>query len=271
MKSKLILSGILAGTLLSNSALASPVDLSSIKPLGGKQGDACGALLCLAGGMMSGECASYVAKYFAIQLSKPWKTAQARRDFLNLCPTASIEGYDDKEFNQWQNNILPNIDGACTKEELNRDEKSQKPLRTIETKDNNGNTKIINIWGYRINPNPTNSCNLLMSHNYFSKKISYTCSKQFYEEEDWFNGYIKEEVSKSVYEGLSEDLRGTEKRKIKVSYQEWVKLPNDERDSQKISGSDKDFYVYYKLEDVYFKKNLIKKDCWLVEDKVVVK
>lgn len=37
-------------------------------------------------------------------------TAQARREFLTLCPTASVPSSNDKEFSQWQNDILPNIE-----------------------------------------------------------------------------------------------------------------------------------------------------------------
>lgn len=46
---------------------------------GTEQGDACGAALCLAGGMMGGECASYVQKYFRLE---PWE----RPGFLAKCP-----------------------------------------------------------------------------------------------------------------------------------------------------------------------------------------
>lgn len=265
MKKKILTSIILIPLISSLSA--KEVDLSQVKALGGEQGNACGALLCLAGGMTGGACAPYIARYFAIKLSKPWKTAQARREFLALCPTASVPSGNDKEFSQWQNDILPNIEGACTKEELNRDEKSKKPIKEKYEENEKGEMIKVGIFGYRINPNPTNSCNLLMQHNYYSKKISYTCSKDFYEEEDWFNGYTKEEISQANYNTLSEDLRGTFKRRLRISYSQYLKLPADERDVRVVSNTNNN--IYYKLETIYFKKHFIKKDCWLVEDKIV--
>src|SRR5690606_29727427 len=55
------------------------------------QGDermACGAVLCLASGAGRGEseCSEYLNKYFSIKFTRPDKTFEARRDFLNLCP-----------------------------------------------------------------------------------------------------------------------------------------------------------------------------------------
>ncbi|WP_193087515.1 TrbM/KikA/MpfK family conjugal transfer protein [Advenella sp. FME57] len=57
------------------------------------QGDerlACGAVLCLASGAGRGEseCNEYLNKYFSIKFTRPDKTFEARRDFLNLCPTS---------------------------------------------------------------------------------------------------------------------------------------------------------------------------------------
>ncbi|EAL8904139.1 hypothetical protein D0B03_07475 [Campylobacter upsaliensis] len=269
MKQKIVISTLLTSFLFASALKAEAIDLNKVKYLGGQQGDACGALLCLAGGVSGGACAPYIAKYFAIKLKKPHETATARRNFLNLCPTASLSG-SDKKFDQWQNTILPNVDGACTKEELNRAEKSKTPLRTEEQYDSKGNVKIVSIYGYRINPLPTHSCQLLMNHEYFSKSIHYTCSKEFYEENDWNNGYTKEEISKGAFDSLEENLRLEEEKRIEISFLEWKKLPPSERTTQSFDNGDKTFYKYYKLEPIYFKKHFIKKDCWLVKDKVVV-
>lgn len=47
---------------------------------------ACEATLCLSTGQPPHECSRSLQKYFSITLSKPWKTAQARGNFLKLCP-----------------------------------------------------------------------------------------------------------------------------------------------------------------------------------------
>lgn len=57
------------------------------------QGDerlSCGALLCLSHGAGRGEskCSEYLDKYFSIKFTRPDKTFEARRDFLNICPTS---------------------------------------------------------------------------------------------------------------------------------------------------------------------------------------
>lgn len=55
---------------------------------GGDEATACEAILCLSTGSPPGECASSLRRYFSINLSKPWKTIQARINFLKLCPAA---------------------------------------------------------------------------------------------------------------------------------------------------------------------------------------
>ncbi|WP_265177498.1 TrbM/KikA/MpfK family conjugal transfer protein, partial [Campylobacter coli] len=47
---------------------------------------ACEAILCLSSGTRPSECSSSLARYFSIKFKKPWKTINARRAFLNLCP-----------------------------------------------------------------------------------------------------------------------------------------------------------------------------------------
>lgn len=269
MNKKILIGGVLGSLLLFSSLEA--VDLSSVKEMSGKQGDACGALLCLSGGMSSGACAPYIAKYFAIQLSKPWKTAQARKNFLNLCPVASENGNTDPELAKLQNDILPYVSGGCTKEELNANiEKTRKPLYYLD--ETQGFSTKRPVYGYRVNPLPTQNCSLLMKSPYFPQKISYTCSKEFYDEKIWNDGFTKQYISESEYQGLSDDLRGTETKRVKISKNEYLSLPNDKRDRDRIpnAGGDKDVYNYYKLEPAFYKKNFIKKDCWLVEDKEVV-
>ncbi|AVK81272.1 conjugal transfer protein TrbM [Campylobacter fetus subsp. testudinum] len=47
---------------------------------------ACEALLCLSSPHRPQECAPALQKYFSIKFKKAWKTEQARKDFLKLCP-----------------------------------------------------------------------------------------------------------------------------------------------------------------------------------------
>lgn len=63
--------------------------------LTGKQDSACGAILCLAGAVMTGDlasgCSGYAKDYFSIVKFKRGKfrasrTASARASFLNQCP-----------------------------------------------------------------------------------------------------------------------------------------------------------------------------------------
>ncbi len=56
--------------------------------LSGDEGSACEAIICLSTGGPPSECASALRKYFSINLSKPWKTIQARINFLKMCPAS---------------------------------------------------------------------------------------------------------------------------------------------------------------------------------------
>jgi hypothetical protein len=47
---------------------------------------ACEAVLCLSTPARPAECAASISHYFGIVMSKPWKTVQARKNFLKLCP-----------------------------------------------------------------------------------------------------------------------------------------------------------------------------------------
>lgn len=49
---------------------------------------ACEAVLCLSSGQRPSECSNSLQKYFSIKFTRPDKTIEARRDFLNMCPTS---------------------------------------------------------------------------------------------------------------------------------------------------------------------------------------
>lgn len=57
--------------------------------LSGDEGSACEAIICLSTGGAPSECAASLRKYFSINLSKPWKTIEARINFLKMCPAAN--------------------------------------------------------------------------------------------------------------------------------------------------------------------------------------
>ena len=59
---------------------ANAQDLSAMASL------ACEATLCLSTGQPPHECTPSLNKYFSIVFTKPWKTLQARKNFLKLCP-----------------------------------------------------------------------------------------------------------------------------------------------------------------------------------------
>lgn len=246
MKQKILISALTAVILASSLEANSEI-------LGGDAGLACEAILCLSSPARPSECQRSLAKYFSIHFSKPWKTINARKQFLSLCP----EGSMTPEMKQ-QVEDLSRLTGFCSVDELNANIEKKK----VGTSQNSmGMTRV--LYNYRISPEMTENCKIVTRMNYNDYAFKYTCNKEFYKEEDWNNGFIKEEISKSAYDMLSNDLRMIEKRRVQISYPEWNKLPNDEREAQKISGGDKNYYIYYKLENAYFKKNFIKKDCWV--------
>lgn len=82
--------------------------------LGGDTGLACEAILCLSSAERPSECAKSLRRYFSIKLKKPHKTIQARKNFLNLCPSS-------KEPNMPQLvNALANGAGRCDAASLNK-------------------------------------------------------------------------------------------------------------------------------------------------------
>lgn len=81
--------------------------------LGGLEGLACEALLCLSSGERPGECTPSLSHYFGIVRKKWSQTLQARRDFLNLCPSASAEGMPSLVEN------IVNAAGQCSASVLN--------------------------------------------------------------------------------------------------------------------------------------------------------
>lgn len=86
---------------------------ASQNPLSAAQIMSCGAVLCLAGGMTSGECAQYVIPYFAIKFRKdPGKTARERAKYLKICPAGDANSGDQAAINQFAD-IVSRGNGVC--------------------------------------------------------------------------------------------------------------------------------------------------------------
>lgn len=75
---------------------------------------ACEAILCLSTGGRPEECDPAISKFFSIIRKNFGQTLQARRDFLNLCPSASAPNMPSLV-----NNIV-NAAGQCDADTLNR-------------------------------------------------------------------------------------------------------------------------------------------------------
>jgi len=68
--------------------------LTSMAPAEELTGDtrlACEAILCLSSSVRPGECNPSLNRYYGISKKKWSDTVKARKSFLNLCPTASVD------------------------------------------------------------------------------------------------------------------------------------------------------------------------------------
>ncbi|BDL74004.1 hypothetical protein THJ017_17750 (plasmid) [Campylobacter jejuni] len=237
------------------------VNALDLQLLSGDTRTSCEVILCLASPVKPPECASSLAKYFSIHFKKPWKTIQARKEFLNLCP---IDTTNDPEMYKYKNDILVNLDGECSTTALNqRIEKSKQPLKVEKIctgGGHNGSRECVEIktYGFRINPELTNSCKLLASSKYTDYHLKYTCDKKFYEQKDWERGYELKEVSQEIFNALPVSQREQGEKLTPISYGEFIKLPANKRKQE-------GFGKYYRIDIAYYQKIIIKKDCWINE------
>ena len=244
----------------------------------------CGALLCLLGGQTSGECKKYY-EYYIYELPKSCKgnaacivakqTAHLKNCKMEGAPanaqvdTNLANSYGVTSFTQnlgGKINEMSGMDGECTKSALNRVE--SKVIGTTGT--NYFNLK--KIYAYRINPNPTKTCQVLASQTYSTIKISYTCDRKFYHQNDWNNGYEIELVSKALYDTLESKDRGFYYSYKNIDEKTYKNLPADKRqkvDCYEVSGENASYTqcTYQEIITNYYKKNYIKKDCWVVEER----
>lgn len=244
----------------------------------------CGALLCILGGQTSGECKKYY-EYYIYELPKSCKgnaacivskqTAHLKNCKMEGAPanaqidTNLANSYGVTSFTQnlgGKINEMSGMDGECTKSALNRVE--SKVIGTTSTNP----FKKDKIYAYRINPNPTKTCQALASQTYSAIKISYTCDRKFYHQNDWNNGYEIELVSKALYDTLESKDRGFYYSYKNIDEKTYKNLPADKRqkvDCYEVSGDNASYTqcTYQEIITNYYKKNYIKKDCWVVEER----
>lgn len=190
---KIFLAVVLAGTL---------ANALELEYLTGDTRLACEAMLCLASPTKPSECSPSLKRYFSISYKKWGDTVRARKNFLNLCPVDS----SDNEMLKYKNQILANLDDECSIETLNNriEKKLLRVERVCQNQYDQDSCKNVEIYGYRVNPNLTNSCALLSSSAYTDYKLKYTCSNEFYEEKDWLSGFVelngaKQEINKRCW------------------------------------------------------------------------
>ncbi|OSI10931.1 MULTISPECIES: TrbM/KikA/MpfK family conjugal transfer protein [Neisseria] len=110
---KRILTAVLTATVFFPLAAVAQNSLKE-ELLQGDEKLACEAILCLSSGTRPNECHPSLHRYFSIRHKKMHRTIEARRDFLNMCPSSSekdMSGLTD---------ALANGAGRCDAAELNR-------------------------------------------------------------------------------------------------------------------------------------------------------
>ncbi|XER93377.1 TrbM/KikA/MpfK family conjugal transfer protein (plasmid) [Campylobacter fetus] len=217
-------------------------NLFAVEPdiLTGDRRTACEVLLCLSSGTRPSECNPPLARFFSIKFKKPWKTLQARRDFLKLCPTDTGDTAEDLVMSDYKE-ILANSEdpNQCTPSYLNNQLQNGRVSYSLNNKyyEKQGYRNNIDN-GVRINPNMPSFCYALINHQYTDLQMPrYNCSGEFYTQTDWQNGYKLEEISKDTFNNLSQNER------YLYSYD--------------CSGEHRNRTCYY-----YFKKIPINKTCW---------
>ena len=158
---------------------------------------ACEAILCLSSGTRPAECGPSLARYFAIHFKKPWKTIDARKAFLNLCPIQNDANIEDLVLNNLVDDVLPVSDPRqCTPNYLNTQVETKRSYSTF------------GIMSYRINPNMPNFCHALINHAYTDYKTpKYKCTGEFYNSLEWKLSAKLQLITQQAYESLSDDQR----------------------------------------------------------------
>lgn len=191
-----VFSIVLVGLITSSSLNANSV-------LTGDTRLACEAILCLSSPVRPGECTASLLRYFSIRFKKFWKTVNARKAFLNLCPLQNDVKTEDLVLKNLVDDVLPSADPRqCTAEFLNTQ---------VEQR----------IYRYRINPNMPWFCHSLITHQYTDYKMpKYKCSGEFYSDLEWSLSAKLEPISYEQYRSLPEDQRYLDVREDYYEYNE---------------------------------------------------
>lgn len=216
------------------------------KFLTGDTGLACEAILCLSSPIRPSECMRSLTRYFSIHFRKPWKTVNARKAFLNLCPAGSMTPQMKDQVDK-----LSQITGYCTIQELNANLEKKKLFEVEEEYCDtiDGCTKInVPVYGYRTSPTMTKNCQILKSMSYNDYNFKYTCNKEFYKAFEWDSGkQALHEISEEEYENLDENSR-----------LKWIEI------KKKYSRNNDGTYDLIKIKVPHFyTAKPIKKDCWI--------
>ncbi|EOG1383818.1 TrbM/KikA/MpfK family conjugal transfer protein, partial [Campylobacter jejuni] len=158
---------------------------------------ACEAILCLSSGTRPAECGPSLARYFAIHFKKPWKTIDARKAFLNLCPIQNDTNVEDLVLKNLVDDVLPSSDPRqCTPNYLNTQVETQRSYSTF------------GIMSYRINPNMPSFCYALINHQYTDYKMpKYTCTGEFYNSLEWKLSAKLQLITQQVYQSLPDNQK----------------------------------------------------------------
>lgn len=125
---------------------------------------ACEALLCLSSGSRPSECRPSIQKYFSIRHKKLKDTLKARKNFLNLCPTA----HDNSAKMPSLVNTIVDAAGRCDADYLNANNISYRYVKKYQCS-RHGHERSCNYVNVResyINPTVPNYCKVYKDHEY---------------------------------------------------------------------------------------------------------
>ncbi|MBS3881218.1 TrbM/KikA/MpfK family conjugal transfer protein [Proteus mirabilis] len=171
MKVKISVVALLLGAF-SGGAFALPhYENPDLDEFSGDTKLACEAILCLSSSTRPSECASSLARYFGIK-KKFWSdTVRARRNFLNICPSAT-----EPQMPELINSISESAE-RCTAERLNYDLYEEKGVERCSGP--NSDRWCTTDYYFRISPNLPNYCNAFINHEFTDVQLEYKGSKDW--------------------------------------------------------------------------------------------
>ena len=107
--------GLLSPTVFSANSKTDQDGDPVIEYLTGDRRLACEAILCMSSGHRPSECTPSLRRYFSIRHRKAYKTRNARRNFLKLCPASNENAAMVSLVN-----VIVNAGENCTAEALNK-------------------------------------------------------------------------------------------------------------------------------------------------------